>query len=277
MGASSSLDLRPEEVSDIMEETLYEPKEIKSLYRRFRRLDRKGRGTLSVDDLAMIPEVIMNPLHRRLIAMFECDKEGSIVRREGVYATRSLTRLIILTHARRNKTHHHDAEFPVIRKGIERVQRVRKSGDEESWCVALRSAREPRKGPRNPLPNRPAVMPPLPRAVLFRVFDVDGDGQISPQDLRAVLELLVGKPPAILSEAAIEEIICQTIRDSDADKDGVISLDDFSKNVAAFCAWDTFTVPVRRAAREEYFLEEGRGADDSFLVSRGGAAPAGHS
>ena len=130
-----------------------------------------------------------------------------------------------------------------------------------------------------PPPPPPPLPPPPPSTptVLFRVFDVDGDGQISPHDLRAVLELLVGKPPAILSEAAIEEIICQTIRDSDADRDGVISHEDFSKNVAAFCAWDTFIVPVRRAAREEYFLEEGRGGgDDGFLVSRGGAAPSGH-
>lgn len=75
-----------------MEETLYEPKEIKSLYRRFRRLDRKGRGTLSVDDLAMIPEVIMNPLYKRLIAMFECDKEGSIVRHERASVCRHVAR-----------------------------------------------------------------------------------------------------------------------------------------------------------------------------------------
>jgi Ca2+-binding EF-hand superfamily protein len=38
------------------------PKEIKILYKRFRRLDRSGRGTISADDLTMIPELAMNPL-----------------------------------------------------------------------------------------------------------------------------------------------------------------------------------------------------------------------
>lgn len=55
-----------------------EPKEIKSLYRRFRRLDIKGRGTISVDDLTMIPEVHMNPLGLRVCAMFARDGEGRI-------------------------------------------------------------------------------------------------------------------------------------------------------------------------------------------------------
>lgn len=56
-----------------------EPKEIKALYKRFRRLDRSGRGTLSNDDLLMIPEIAMNPLSSRLAALFERDgEEGRI-------------------------------------------------------------------------------------------------------------------------------------------------------------------------------------------------------
>jgi hypothetical protein len=78
MGASASFELRTEEVADLTEETRYEPKEIKTLYRRFRRLDRSARGTLSADDLTMIPEVAMNPLAPRLVAMFERDGEDRI-------------------------------------------------------------------------------------------------------------------------------------------------------------------------------------------------------
>jgi Ca2+-binding EF-hand superfamily protein len=55
-----------------------EPKEIKILYKRFRRLDRTGRGTISGDDLTMIPEVAMNPLAARLVAMFERDAEDRV-------------------------------------------------------------------------------------------------------------------------------------------------------------------------------------------------------
>ena len=55
-----------------------EPKEIKALYKRFRRLDRSGRGTLSNDDLQMIPEIAMNPLSARLQVLFVKDGEDRI-------------------------------------------------------------------------------------------------------------------------------------------------------------------------------------------------------
>ena len=58
--------------------TADEPKEIKVLYKRFRRLDRSGRGTLSNDDLQMIPEIAMNPLSSRLQVLFEKDGEDRI-------------------------------------------------------------------------------------------------------------------------------------------------------------------------------------------------------
>ena len=55
-----------------------EPKEIKALYKRFRRLDRSGRGTLCNDDLQMIPEIAMNPLSSRLQSLFDKDGEDRI-------------------------------------------------------------------------------------------------------------------------------------------------------------------------------------------------------
>ena len=48
------------------------------LYKRFRRLDRGGRGTISLDDLTMIPEIAMNPLSPRLAVLFERDAEDRI-------------------------------------------------------------------------------------------------------------------------------------------------------------------------------------------------------
>lgn len=122
MGASASVDLRPEEVAELQDITACacrarrgraawplcrrrhthshcllllarvrraprcsthncaadEPKEIKALYKRFRRLDRSGRGTLSNDDLQMIPEIAMNPLSARLQVLFVKDGEDRI-------------------------------------------------------------------------------------------------------------------------------------------------------------------------------------------------------
>ena len=54
------------------------PKDIKTLYKRFIRLDRFKRGTISVEDISMIPEVTMNPLAPRLLQMFERDSEERI-------------------------------------------------------------------------------------------------------------------------------------------------------------------------------------------------------
>ena len=48
------------------------------LYNRFRRLDRAGRGTLSTDDLLMIPEINMNPLSPRLVTLFELNADERI-------------------------------------------------------------------------------------------------------------------------------------------------------------------------------------------------------
>jgi serine/threonine-protein phosphatase 2B regulatory subunit len=78
MGAASSFELRPEEVQELQDLTQYEPKEIRTLFKRFRRLDRGNRGTISSDDIIMIPEVAMNPLASRLTALFPRDSEDRI-------------------------------------------------------------------------------------------------------------------------------------------------------------------------------------------------------
>ena len=78
MGQATSFDLRPEEIQELQDLTSYEPKEIQKLFKRFRRLDRGFRGTISADDLIMIPEVAMNPLAPRLVALFPRDAEGRI-------------------------------------------------------------------------------------------------------------------------------------------------------------------------------------------------------
>jgi serine/threonine-protein phosphatase 2B regulatory subunit len=78
MGASASVDLRQEDIAEIEDITVYEPKEIKSLYKRFMRLDAGKKGTLAVEDLLMVPEVSMNPLAGRLTSLFARDADGRI-------------------------------------------------------------------------------------------------------------------------------------------------------------------------------------------------------
>lgn len=70
MGANTSA-LLSEEIDEISREENLSQAEVKRLYNRFQKLDRKQSGTLDHDSLMMIPELAMNPLHPRLVVLFE--------------------------------------------------------------------------------------------------------------------------------------------------------------------------------------------------------------
>lgn len=70
MGANTSA-LLSEEIEDISQEENLSEAQVKRLYNRFQKLDPKQSGTLDANALMMIPELAMNPLHPRLVAIFE--------------------------------------------------------------------------------------------------------------------------------------------------------------------------------------------------------------
>lgn len=70
MGAQTSA-LLSEEIDEISRQTNLSQLEVKRLYKRFQKLDRTQSGTLDTDELLMVPELAMNPLHPRFIAVFE--------------------------------------------------------------------------------------------------------------------------------------------------------------------------------------------------------------
>eukprot|EP01133_Synstelium_polycarpum_P006170 gene6170-7145_t len=45
---------------------------------RFKRLDKEEKGNINVEDFAQIPELSMNPLLPRLIAIFDVNRDGQI-------------------------------------------------------------------------------------------------------------------------------------------------------------------------------------------------------
>lgn len=71
MGASIKRSLRPEEVADLQEITPWSSQDIKSLWRRFVKLDRGRIGVIGSQDIMMVPEVAMNPLAQRITAVLE--------------------------------------------------------------------------------------------------------------------------------------------------------------------------------------------------------------
>ena len=61
--------------------------------------------------------------------------------------------------------------------------------------------------------------------VAFEIYDVDRDGFISKDDLRAVIKLMVGKH---LSDSQIQHIVETTMREANvSEKDGKIALEQF--------------------------------------------------
>jgi len=78
MGNSrSSLQLQPEDVQTIQDETGFTNQQIERLYSRFSSLDKSGKGHLTREDLLRIPELAINPLGDRIVhAFFSESKNG---------------------------------------------------------------------------------------------------------------------------------------------------------------------------------------------------------
>ncbi|KAJ3039547.1 Calcineurin subunit B type 2 [Rhizophlyctis rosea] len=54
------------------------PAQIKTLYRRFKHVDKDNSGSLTVDEMTAIPELAMNPLCLRIVEVFDSDKRGEV-------------------------------------------------------------------------------------------------------------------------------------------------------------------------------------------------------
>eukprot|EP00696_Hemimastix_kukwesjijk_P002862 gnl/Hemi2/13502_TR4619_c0_g1_i1.p1 gnl/Hemi2/13502_TR4619_c0_g1~~gnl/Hemi2/13502_TR4619_c0_g1_i1.p1 ORF type:complete len:179 (+),score=80.73 gnl/Hemi2/13502_TR4619_c0_g1_i1:103-639(+) len=77
MGANQS-NLRPEEIEAMQNECNFSQKEIRRLYKRFRKLDKDNSGTITTDEFLSIPELAMNPLVQRVISIFDQKKDDNV-------------------------------------------------------------------------------------------------------------------------------------------------------------------------------------------------------
>ncbi len=62
--------------------------------------------------------------------------------------------------------------------------------------------------------------------VMFKVYDMDGDGFVSPEEMMMIFKSLVGKN---LSTAQLQQIVDKTIKDLDIDRDGRLNFSEFQK------------------------------------------------
>ena len=76
MGQTQS-HLSPDEVTELVSETGFTPNQIHRLYTRFCRMDKHGMGMITAEDFMSIPELAINPLVERIIKVFDNSEEGS--------------------------------------------------------------------------------------------------------------------------------------------------------------------------------------------------------
>jgi len=65
-------------LAELVKATNFTEEEIIRLYRRFRKLDRDGSGSIDRDEFLTIPQIANNPLAQRLIALFDEDGGGEV-------------------------------------------------------------------------------------------------------------------------------------------------------------------------------------------------------
>jgi len=67
-----------EEIEEIKKNCKFTDAELKKLYRRFRKIDVDGSGSLSLEEFMKIPELEHNPLVKRVVETFDSDHSGEV-------------------------------------------------------------------------------------------------------------------------------------------------------------------------------------------------------
>jgi len=86
MGNVNVANVKPEEIEEFQLMSNFSELELKRLYRRFKKLDKDGSGTLTTDEFLSIPEFASNPLLERVIAIFDTNKDEEIEFKEFISA-----------------------------------------------------------------------------------------------------------------------------------------------------------------------------------------------
>ena len=85
MGQNGS-QLTEEQVEEMRSVTNFSDKEIKRLFKRFNRLDRNGDGKITYEEFLYIPELSVNPLVNRVIAVFDQNNDRKVNFKEFISA-----------------------------------------------------------------------------------------------------------------------------------------------------------------------------------------------
>jgi hypothetical protein len=202
-------------------------RELQCLYKRFVDLDISKRvssrqGLLTHSQFLGLDELRHSPFLRRIPSAIPFKDEEFIKTASVARGTGFLDPAVVpqKDNARLNTGRPHQVApepqlvVPTDTAHVDMIPYI----DFEQFCVYLTAF-----CPRCPIDVKVNCRP---YSVLFRLFDVDGDGQVSKQDLFGALQMLIGH---IMSSPEIEEVVKSVFEEVDGAEKGHIDKDDFAK------------------------------------------------
>ena len=216
---ASSLNLTQYDVEEVQEKCggRFNHREIQTLYKRFRSLDKRHKGYLSEDELMSIPELAISPLASRVVQVFQNLNFVDFCRVLAAFSDRA--------------TREEKLDF---------MFRVRPVGSVPSRPASV----FPRKGRAAHNPTHASLL-----SRLSKVYDVDRDGLISLSDLETIVKHLVGSS---LNEEQVAELITRAMaelaqmrkKNAGGRKRGGITFAEFQRIMKGTTKLPTVKVPV---------------------------------
>eukprot|EP00040_Diaphanoeca_grandis_P014971 m.76102 g.76102 ORF g.76102 m.76102 type:complete len:209 (-) comp24859_c1_seq1:303-929(-) len=207
MGSSQSY-LTDEAVTQLSQEYGFSGNNVRMLFRRFTTLDKAGYGFLRAEDFMQVPELSMNPLMARIIAVF-----GRQLKREEEADENGTEK----------KVYFHDFVSTLsVFQDPESVGKWEEHNDEKAMKkieVDFRARKE---------------------QFVFDIYDIDGNGFIDQKELFQVLTMMVGDN---LDEKQLSGIVEQTFGQVKSKDPKGISRKEFTEILSHMDITSRMTIP----------------------------------
>eukprot|EP00053_Salpingoeca_punica_P005816 m.56676 g.56676 ORF g.56676 m.56676 type:complete len:205 (-) comp13410_c0_seq1:180-794(-) len=189
MGQTSSW-LSSEEIQQLEKETGFSGNQIKRLYQRFQRLDKRHHGSITPDDFSSIPDLALNPLFDLIVRSFDrigkTEPSPSDSTDVSVNFQQFVKTLSIFLPAK-------------VTRGPSQDKAVQQKIAEDRRMAKLK--------------------------LVFQLYDVKGDGFIDQDELHSVMKTMVGDN---LPDEQLRFIAAKTMEEAGA-TGGRLSFDQFCK------------------------------------------------
>lgn len=243
MGNRGSSLLQDEEIKLISEETGFSPAQIERLYSRFTSLDQSGIcGSLSRQDFLRVPELAINPLRDRIVHMFfvDCDDDHDRINFRQFIKVLATFRSSDKPTRSRNISRNQSVKniFGSVTQNEYSYSRHSSCDDFSNYYSvhhhttnnhSIYYEADQLKKPLNQnLPLMDTEEPLNSRKqklfFMFKIYDVDNDNRISLDDLKEILNMMVG---SYIDETKLTDLAVRTLTQVDKDCNGYIDFDEF--------------------------------------------------